>query len=79
LRLKTLAAAAFFWILYFLLLKKEYLVRRDSSQKPSGKLARSVLLNFYTELKHALALTAIQMLAIILTAASLLLTILLSA
>jgi hypothetical protein len=25
LRLKILAAAAFFWILYFLLLKKEYL------------------------------------------------------
>jgi hypothetical protein len=35
-RLRTFVAAAFFWILYFLLLKKEYLARKDSSQKPSG-------------------------------------------
>tara|TARA_R110002167_G_scaffold123556_3_gene302587 strand:+ start:1645 stop:1824 length:180 start_codon:yes stop_codon:yes gene_type:complete len=36
LRLKTFVAAAFFWILYFLLLKKEYLARKDSSQKVKG-------------------------------------------
>jgi hypothetical protein len=36
-RLKTLVVAAFFWILYFLLLKKEYLARRDSRQNHHGR------------------------------------------
>jgi hypothetical protein len=52
---------------------------KNHQRTPRGMMARSVLLNFYTELKHALALNAIEMLAIILTAAPLLLTILLSA
>jgi len=62
LRLRTLVASGIFWILFFAV-EKEYLVRRDSRQNhqrtPRGTMARRVLLNFYTELKHALALTAI--------------------
>jgi hypothetical protein len=58
-RLKTLAASGIFWLLFFAV-EKESLVRRYSRQKPSRTMARSVFLNFYTELKHALALTALH-------------------
>jgi len=44
--LKTLAASGIFWILFFAV-EKEYLARRDSRQKPSGMMARSVLLVFF--------------------------------
>jgi hypothetical protein len=44
-RLKTLAASGIFWLLFFAVEKKQ-LVRRDSRQKPSRTMARSVLLIF---------------------------------
>jgi hypothetical protein len=63
LRLRTLVASGIFWILFFAV-EKEYLVRKDSRQNhqrtPRGTMGRSVLLNFYTDLKHALALTALH-------------------
>ena len=39
LRLRTLVASGIFWILFFAV-EKEYLVRRDSRQKPSADAAR---------------------------------------
>jgi hypothetical protein len=48
-RLRTLVASGIFWVLFFAV-EKEYLVRRDSKQKPSGMMARSVLLVFYKDL-----------------------------
>jgi hypothetical protein len=47
-----------------LLLKKsiwfEGIRDKNHQRTPRGTMARSVLLNFYTELKHALALTALH-------------------
>jgi hypothetical protein len=42
-RLKTLAASGIFWILFFVV-EEEYLVRKDSRQKTSRRMARRVLL-----------------------------------